>query len=75
MTTDLPKRTLVKTVTWRLIAFVTTIVVVYIYSRDVKECITIGVESNLLKICFYYFHERAWNRSHYGRIKEPEYNI
>jgi adenylylsulfate kinase len=75
MTTDHPKRTLVKTVTWRLIAFATTVIVVYIYSRDVKECLTVGVAANLLKMGFYYFHERAWNRSHYGRVKAPEYNI
>lgn len=75
MITDHPKRTLVKTLTWRLIAFVTTIVVVYIYSKDAKESITIGVVANVLKMGFYYFHERVWNRSNFGRVKEPEYTI
>ena len=72
---DHPKRTLAKTLTWRLIAFVTTIVVVYLYSKDVKESITIGLVANLLKMGFYYFHERVWNRSSFGRVKEPEYSI
>ena len=75
MMIDHPKRTLAKTLTWRLIAFVTTIVVVYLYSKDVKESITIGLVANLLKMGFYYFHERVWNRSSFGRVKEPEYSI
>jgi len=72
---DHPKRTLVKTLTWRIIAFLTTIVIVYIYSRDVKESLVVGVTANLLKMIFYYVHERVWNRLEFGRIKAPEYQI
>jgi len=72
---DHPKRTLVKTLTWRVIAFLTTIVIVYIYSRDVKESLVVGVTANLLKMIFYYVHERVWNRLEFGRIKAPEYQI
>ncbi|MEE8360443.1 MAG: DUF2061 domain-containing protein [Candidatus Omnitrophota bacterium] len=75
MTVDQPKRTLLKTVTWRLIALAITIVVVYIYSKDAKESITIGVVANVIKMGFYYFHERVWNRSSFGREKDPEYTI
>jgi len=72
---DHPKRTLVKTLTWRIIAFLTTIVIVYIYSRDVKESLVVGITANLLKMIFYYAHERVWNRLEFGRIKAPEYQI
>jgi uncharacterized membrane protein len=75
MMTEKPVRTLVKTITWRLIAFITTIVVVYIYSGDVKESIGVGVAANVLKMGFYYMHERVWNRVHFGKVKEPEYQI
>jgi uncharacterized membrane protein len=75
MVTEHPKRTLFKTLTWRLIAFLTTILVVYLYSGDAKESVTVGVIANLLKMGFYYMHERMWNRVHYGRIKPPEYQI
>jgi len=37
------KRTLVKTVTWRMVALSTTIVVVYAYSGDAKESLVVGV--------------------------------
>lgn len=69
------KRTLAKTVTWRIIALVTTIVVVYLYSGDAKESLIIGFVANALKMLFYYIHERVWNRIDFGRVKPPEYQI
>ncbi len=70
-----PKRTLVKTLTWRVIAFVTTMAVVYMYSRDLHESLVVGVGANLLKMFFYYAHERVWNRIDYGRLPPPDYQI
>jgi len=75
MLTEKPIRTLVKTLTWRVIALVTTIAVVYTYSRDAKESIVVGVIANALKMGFYYMHERVWNRIHFGKVREPEYQI
>jgi len=70
-----PKRTLIKTITWRIIALLTTIAVVYLYSGSAKESIVIGFAANFLKMFFYYIHERAWNKVDFGRIKSPEYQI
>ena len=53
------KRTLVKTITWRIIALTTTIVVVYLYSGDIHESLVVGIGANALKMVFYYIHERA----------------
>ncbi len=75
MSFEHPKRTLAKTVTWRVIALFTTTVVVYAYSGDVKESVVIGLVANLLKMFLYYAHERVWNRIGFGRMKQPEYNI
>jgi len=69
------RRTIVKTITWRLIALFTTIVVVYAYSGNVKQSFTIGLVANAIKMFLYYIHERIWNRIKFGRIKPPEYNI
>ena len=70
-----PKRTLIKTITWRIIALTTTIAVVYLYSGDAKESLVVGFSANALKMFFYYAHERIWNRIDFGRIKSPEYQI
>ncbi len=69
------KRTLVKTITWRIIALTATIVVVYIYSGDAKGSLVIGFSANLIKMFLYYIHERIWNKVQFGRIKPPEYQI
>jgi uncharacterized membrane protein len=72
---DHPKRTLLKTITWRIIALVTTIVIVYLYSGDFKKSCAVGLIANALKMLFYYGHERAWNRIHFGRTKPQDYQI
>ncbi|NQT46067.1 MAG: DUF2061 domain-containing protein [Candidatus Omnitrophica bacterium] len=69
------RRTLVKTITWRVIALFTTIIVVYAYSGDVKKSFVVGGVANGLKMIFYYVHERVWNRSKFGITKPPEYQI
>lgn len=70
-----PKRSALKAVTWRIIAFVVTIIAVYIYSKDIKGALVIGVSANFVKIFLYYIHERIWNRVKFGRVKNPEYQI
>jgi len=69
------RRTLVKTITWRVVALTTTIIVVYAYSGDVKGSLVIGVGANFIKMFLYYVHERMWNRVRFGRDKSPEYQI
>lgn len=68
-------RTITKTLTWRVIATLTTILVVYIIDKDVKSSLVIGVSANLIKLFLYYLHERLWNRIKFGRIKPPDYSI
>lgn len=70
-----PKRSALKALTWRIIAFLVTIIVVYIYSGDIKEALVIGVSANFVKIFLYYIHERMWNRVKFGRVKTPDYQI
>ena len=72
---DQPKRTLFKTITWRIIALLITILVVYIYSGNAKHSLVIGLVANFFKMIFYYIHERVWNRVQFGRAKLPEYQI
>ena len=64
---DRHRRTLVKTVTWRLLAFLITTVVVYAFRRDVMESIEISLVANGLKMIIYYLHERIWNKLAFGR--------
>lgn len=72
---DQHKRTLVKTITWRVVALFVTTVVVYVYSGDIKESLVVGITANFLKMLLYYIHERIWNRIKFGIAKPPEYQI
>ncbi len=72
---DHPKRSLAKAMTWRVIAFLVTIIAIYIYTKDIKESLVVGISANVVKIFLYYVHERIWNRVKFGRIKAPDYQI
>ena len=61
MTTDLQKRTIVKTFTWRVTASLTTFVIAWVLTGDLLIGATIGSIEAIAKIFLYYFHERIWN--------------
>lgn len=63
-------RHLLKTISWRIIASITTFVLALTIFRDdpgalEKATAIAGIES-LLKMAFYYLHERFWHKSKFG---------
>lgn len=70
-------RTLAKTLTWRIFGTLITIGVVYLFEKDLKNSIFIGIVANLIKMFFYYIHERIWNKASFGReiIKQAHHTI
>tara|TARA_B110000003_G_scaffold34499_1_gene31826 strand:- start:480 stop:686 length:207 start_codon:yes stop_codon:yes gene_type:complete len=61
MSSDLKKRTIVKTLTWRVTASLTTFVIAWVLTGDLLIGISIGCIEAIAKIFLYYFHERIWN--------------
>ena len=61
MSVDLKKRTIVKTMTWRVTASLTTFIIAWILTGDLLIGVTIGSIEAITKIFLYYFHERIWN--------------
>ena len=61
MTTDLQKRTIVKTLTWRVTASLTTFIIAWALTGDLLIGVTIGGIEAIAKIFLYYYHERIWN--------------
>ncbi len=59
-------RTLMKTLTWRIIATTITIVVIYLWTGDATLSIASGLIANAVKTLFYYIHERLWTKVKYG---------
>ncbi len=60
--TRIDKRAAAKTLTWRALATATTISVAFVFTGSVEISFGIGVIEALLKMLFYYFHEKAWDR-------------
>ena len=54
------KRHILKTITWRIVGTVDTILLSYIITRNLKIGFTIGFIEVFTKMVLYYFHERAW---------------
>jgi adenylylsulfate kinase len=69
------KRTIAKTVTWRLVAACLTFLVVYFLSGTVTAALSLAFLVSLIdtvvKGCIYYIHERLWDKTNFGlKLKE-----
>ncbi len=70
-------RSIVKGISYRIIGTLTTFLISFIVTGKASSAVAIGLVDVSLKVLIYYFHERAWNRISFGRIKtkDPEYII
>jgi len=59
-------RSIVKTISWRIIATLTTTILVYIFTVDFSIAIKVGLLEIISKLIFYYLHERVWNNIKWG---------
>ncbi|MAP02146.1 MAG: hypothetical protein CMD01_04935 [Flavobacteriales bacterium] len=60
------KRHVAKTITWRILATLTTTIIAWIISGDPKTGFAVGGIEFFVKMPVYYFHERLWYRSNFG---------
>ncbi len=60
------KRSIVKGITWRCIASLTTMIVVFIMTGDLALVASVGVIDVVAKVFFYYLHERTWGKIRWG---------
>ena len=71
-----PYRSVIKTISWRALGTLDTIIISFIITGSFGMAASIGGIELVTKMILYYFHERAWNKIPLGRIeKEPEYQI
>jgi len=70
-----PKRSICKSLSWRIFSFFLTIIIIFAYTKNIKQAIGVGAGIDILKMVLYYFHERLWNKVNYGRHKPQDYQI
>ncbi len=68
-------RTIIKAFSWRFIATLVTFTVAWVITKELRFAAEIGIADMLIKLCAYYFHERAWIGVKFGKLKRPEYEI
>jgi uncharacterized membrane protein len=64
---DAPRRSIVKTVSWRITGSSSTFLIAYLMTGDVAVAGVIGVTQMISNTVLYYVHERFWNRIKWGQ--------
>jgi len=59
---DSKTKSLLKTLSWRLIATLITMIIAWVVVGDVSVALTVGAADVVIKMFAYYFHERAWTK-------------
>lgn len=62
-------RSILKGITWRILATLTTMIVALAVTGKIDTALKIGGVEVFAKILIYYFHERAWARIPLGTIR------
>ena len=70
MTRDIRIRSLIKTITWRILASLDTFLIAWLVSGSISVGGWIATIEVITKIILYYFHERAWNRVKWGQFEK-----
>ena len=70
-------RSVVKTISWRTVGTLATMIVSYFVTGSLVIAASIGSIEVITKMILYYFHERAWNKLSFGKVKpvENDYQI
>ena len=69
---DTQKRTLLKTITWRITGSTSTFTIAYLLTGSVGLSSGIAVVQMFVNTFLYWFHESAWNRAKWGRTEFAE---
>ena len=69
------QRSIVKGISWRVVATTTTIIIVYVFFGRLDLAIAAGLIETVLKVGLYWAHERAWFKIHWGKKRIEPFNL
>ena len=67
------KRSVLKALSWRTWATITTAIIVFIFTGEFALAITVGFLEVFAKMGLYFFHERLWHKIRYGKKEIPSF--
>jgi len=68
-------RSIVKGISWRVVATTTTIIIVYVFFGRLDLAIAAGVMETVFKVALYWLHERAWFKIRWGKKRIEPFNL
>ena len=63
---DSKKRHIAKTITWRIVGTIDTMILAWVISGDPRVGLQVGGAEVVTKMLLYYLHERGWYKIDYG---------
>lgn len=62
-----PLRSVIKTISWRAIGTLDTILISWLITGHIALALSIGSIELVTKMVLYFFHERIWNKIKWGK--------
>ena len=62
-----PKRSIAKSISWRIVGTLDTIIISWIVTGTLSLAFSIGMVELVTKMILYFFHERIWNSIKWGK--------
>lgn len=66
-TSESISRTVLKTISWRLLILFIDFVIAYFFTKDFDLSSKLALVKMIVASVFYFFHERAWARFNFGK--------
>ena len=67
MSSDLKKRSLVKTMSWHVTASLTTFLIAWTLTGELLIGVSIGSIEAIANFFLYYYHEKIWNNINWAK--------
>jgi uncharacterized membrane protein len=68
---DAHLRSIIKAISYRTCAAVATSTIVFVFTRKVVLSVGVGLVEAVVKVIFYYLHERVWSHINIGKKEHP----
>ena len=62
-----PKRSIAKSISWRIVGTMDTILISWFVTGTLTLALSIGMIELVTKMALYFFHERIWNLVKWGK--------